>query len=178
MEWSSRAISRLNILATCLSVIILLVVVFMRQIHFESSIDFRFLPKVYSSLNAVCALVLIAAFVQIKKKQIENHKRLMTAAMIISALFLCMYVVYHVTCEEVLFCKTGPIRILYFSLLISHVVLAGLSFPFVLFTYVRGLTGQLERHKKLAKIVFPIWLYICISGPLCFLMLYPCMNAI
>jgi putative membrane protein len=157
-------------------VLILLVVVFMRKIHIESSIDFRFLPKVYTVLNSICAIVLIAAFIQIKKKNIENHKRLMTTAMILSGIFLCMYVIYHITCEEVLYCKTGPIRIVYFSLLISHVVLAGLSFPFVLFTYVRGLTNQFERHKKLARIIFPIWLYICISGPICFIMLYPCMK--
>jgi putative membrane protein len=176
MIWTQKSIQRLNILATCISIIVLLVVVFMRQIHFESTVDFRFLPKVYSTLNAICALVLIAAFIQIKKGNILNHKRLMTTAMIISLVFLVCYVIYHVTTPEVRYCKTGAIRYVYFSLLISHVVLSGLSFPFILFTYVRGLTMQVERHKKLSKIMFPIWLYICLSGPLCYVLLYPCIN--
>ena len=176
MHWSESAIKKLNIFATIFSVLILLVVVFMRKIHVESTIAFSFLQKFHSSLNALCAVVLIAAFVQIKKRNIQNHKRLMTLAISISFLFLISYVIYHITSVEVKYCKEGWIRFIYFSLLISHVVLSGISFPFIVFTYVRGLTEQFERHKKLAKIIFPIWLYICISGPLCYLLLVPCFN--
>ena len=176
MSYSPKSIRILNITATCLSVVILLVVVFMRKIHFDSTIDFSFLPKIYSTLNAICAFVLIAAYIQIKKGNIQNHKKLMTSAMIISLIFLICYVIYHVTCAEVKYCKFGFIRYVYFTILISHVILSGLSFPFILFTYIRGLTNQVERHKKLAKIIFPIWLYICISGPLCYVLLYPCIS--
>lgn len=176
MNWNDQSIKKLNLTGTILSVLILLVVVFMRKIHIETSIDFRFLPKVYTVLNAICAFVLIAAFVQIKRKNIINHKRLMTMAMIISTIFLICYVIYHITCPEVLYCKQGAIRTIYFVLLISHIVLAGFSFPFILFTYIRGLTMQVEKHKRLAKIIFPVWLYICISGPICYLMLLPCIK--
>lgn len=177
MVWTEKSIRILNRIALFLSVVILLVVVFMRKIHFDTSIDFTFLPKIYSTLNLLCAIVLIAAFIQIKKKNIDNHKRLMTAAMIISFIFLICYVLYHVTSDEVKFCKTGAVRIVYFALLISHIILSGISFPFILFTYVQGLTNQREKHRKLAKIIFPIWLYICISGPLCYIMLYPCIKS-
>lgn len=166
----------LNLIASLISIIVLLVVVFMRQIHIETTIDFRFLPKFYSSLNLICAIVLILAFLQVRKGNLIRHKQLMITAMLISLVFLISYVIYHVTCEEVKFCKTGNIRILYFILLISHVILSALCFPFILFTFVRGITGQVERHKKLAKIIYPLWLYICISGPLCYILLYPCID--
>ncbi|MDQ3140904.1 MAG: DUF420 domain-containing protein [Bacteroidota bacterium] len=146
----------------------------MRKIHIDSSIDFSFLPAVYSSLNAFCAVILIIAYIHIRKGKIDTHRRLMKTAVIISSLFLFGYVLYHTTTPETLFCKQGPIRTIYFILLISHVILAAVSFPFVVFTFIRGLTGQVARHKKLARWVFPIWLYVCISGPLCYVLLYPC----
>ncbi len=174
MNWTPQQIKQLNVVATVLSVVILLVVVFMRKIQIETSIDFSFLPVFHSSLNALAGIVLILAYFQIKKGQIQNHKRLMTAALIMSGVFLISYVIYHITTPEIRYCGVGSIRILYFILLISHVVLSGISFPFILFTYIRGLTDQRQRHKKLAKLVYPVWLYICFSGPICYIMLYPC----
>lgn len=174
MIWTPQKIKRLNIIASIFSGIILLVVVFMRKIHIDTSIDFSFLPIFHSSLNAMAGIVLILAYIQIKKGQIEKHKQLMSSALIMSGVFLISYVLYHITTSEVRYCGIGLIRYIYFFILITHVVLSGISFPFILFTYIRGLTDQRARHKKLAKIVFPIWLYICFSGPICFLMLYPC----
>lgn len=174
MIWTPQKIKRLNIIASIFSGIILLVVVFMRKIHIDTSIDFSFLPIFHSSLNAMAGIVLILAYIQIKKGQIEKHKQLMSSALIMSGVFLISYVLYHITTPEVRYCGIGLIRYIYFFILITHVVLSGISFPFILFTYIRGLTDQRARHKKLAKIVFPIWLYICFSGPICFLMLYPC----
>lgn len=176
MSWTQQEIKRLNIAASFFSALILLVVVFMRKIHIETNIDFSFLPIFHSSLNAVAGIVLIFAYIQIRKGNIQNHKRLMSTALIMSGVFLISYVLYHITTPELRYCGEGPIRAVYFLLLISHVVLSGISFPFILFTFIRGLTDQRVRHKKLAKIVFPVWLYICISGPICFLMLYPCMR--
>ncbi len=176
MPWSDKSIKRINNTATGLSIIILLFVVFMRKIHLDLSMDFSFLPKVYSTLNTICAIVLISAYIQIRKGNIQNHKKLMTTAIIISFVFLLCYVLYHITSEEVKFCGTGAIRIFYFVLLISHIVLSGISFPFILFTYIRGLTDQVQRHKRMAKIIFPIWLYICMSGPLCYILIYPCIG--
>lgn len=175
MSWSASEIKKLNTIAWVLSTLILLVVVFMRKIHFDVDVDFRFLPAFHSAVNALCGVVLIIAYIQIRKKNIEAHKKLMSLAMILSAVFLISYVVYHTTTPEQKYCKEGMIRLVYFVLLISHVVLAAFSFPAILFTYIRGLTRQHPAHEKLAKWIFPIWLYICISGPICYLMLRPCM---
>jgi len=117
---------------------------------------------------------LIIAYWHIKNRRIVQHQKIMTSAMLTSFIFLLCYVLYHITTPETMYCKEGVIRYVYFFLLISHVILAAISFPFVLFTFVRGYTRQDEAHKKMARWIFPIWLYVCITGPLCYLMLYPC----
>ena len=167
-------IKTLNIAASIVSGVVLLVVVLMRRIHLESSFDFSFLPPVYSAMNALSAVILLIAYWHIKNKGVREHQKMMTIAMSTSFIFLLCYVLYHITTPETLYCKEGIIRYVYFSLLITHVVLAAVSFPFVLFTFVRGFTRQDVAHQKLARWVFPVWLYVCITGPLCYLMLYPC----
>lgn len=153
---------------------VLLLVILMRRIHINTSIDFSFLPSVYSFLNAVTAIILIYAYVQIRKKNVTQHKRAMISAIILSLLFLLMYVLYHITTPETAFCKTGWIRPVYFFLLISHVFLAAVSFPFILFTFVRGYTNMIIQHRKLATKVYWVWLYVAITGPVIYLLLYPC----
>lgn len=103
-----------NRIATILSVVVLLVVVFMRKIHIDSSIDFSFLPPFYSMLNAIAAICLISAYIHIKNKRIEAHKRMIIWALGISFFFLICYVVYHITTPETSFCKEGFIRSIYF----------------------------------------------------------------
>jgi len=115
-------------------------------------------------------------YVQIRKKNKENHQRYMTMAMIMSLIFLILYVTYHITTPETLYCGKGFLRIIYFLLLISHIVLAAVSFPLILITYVRGYLDKTTEHRRLARWVFPIWLYVCITGPICYLMLRPCYN--
>ncbi|MBK9107906.1 MAG: DUF420 domain-containing protein [Saprospiraceae bacterium] len=175
MSWSNSSIKKLNVFAYLVSAIVLLVVASMRQIKIESSIDFSFLPAFHSSLNAFCGVLLLIAYYFIRMKNIHAHKRFMTAAILCSSAFLISYVLYHVTTPEVRFCKEGGIRTIYFILLISHIVLSAFAFPFILFTYIRGLTHQHPAHERMARWVFPIWLYICFSGPACYLMLRPCM---
>ncbi len=174
MLMNTERFKQLNILAYIISAIVLLVVVFMRRIHIESSIDFRFLPAVYSLLNVISGSLLIGALVAIKKKNISLHRKLMTVALIISFLFLLMYVVYHITTPETKFCREGFIRTIYFFILITHVVLAAISFPFILFTYIKGLSEMFDKHQRMARWVFPIWLYVCWSGPVCYILLFPC----
>ncbi len=165
---------KLNIYAYIVSVVVLLLVFMMRRIKIETSIDFGFLPAVHSSLNAVTAILLIIALVFIKQKKIIAHRNVMLAAMVTSALFLLSYVLYHFTTPETKFCGEGSIRIVYFILLISHVLLAAVIFPFILFTLIRGYTYQIERHRKMARWVFPLWLYVAVTGPILYLMLMPC----
>jgi len=165
---------RLNVVAILLSLIIVVTIGMTRRIHIQTTADFSVLPSIYAALNTVVAVVLILGLVFIKRKQIARHRACMMLAMAISAVFLVLYVLYHMTTEETPYCFEGAMRTIYFIVLISHVVLAAIIFPFVLFTFVRGYTGQFDRHKKMARWVYPVWLYVAISGPVVYLMLRPC----
>ncbi len=166
---------KLNIASVVVSVLVLAIVGIMRRPEFkvQTELDFSFLPPFHASINALTALVLIYAFRQIKLKNIEKHRKAIYAAMGLSAIFLTSYVVYHFTTEATRFGGEGTIRYIYFFFLITHVILAGVILPFILFTFSRALTGQFERHKKMARWVFPLWLYVAITGPICYLMLMP-----
>jgi putative membrane protein len=178
---------KLNRVAWALSAVVLLLVGLMRTVRIPTSIDFSFLPPVHATLNALAAVALVAALVFIKKKQIERHRAAIYAAMGLSVLFLISYVVYHFTSAEVRFgdvdhngvvdaaerAAVGGLRPVYLVLLITHVTLAGVILPFILFTFNRAFTGQYARHRAMARWVFPLWLYVAVSGPLCYLMLRP-----
>lgn len=143
------------------------------KIPLPDGVSLAFLPAVHAVLNSMVAIFLVAALVMIKRKNVTNHKRFISAAMICSALFLLCYVAYHFTTSETKFGGEGLIRYVYFALLISHIVLAAVSLPFILQTWVYGFTNQFQRHRKMAKWVFPVWLYVAVTGPVCYLMLRP-----
>ena len=132
-----------------------------------------FLPPIYAVINGITAVVLIAALVAIKNKKIRLHQSLMTTAIALSVLFLVMYVAYHLTSDSTKYGGEGQIRLVYFVLLISHIALSIAVIPLVLITYVRALAEQFDRHKKIARITFPIWLYVAITGVIVFLMISP-----
>ncbi len=165
---------KLNILASIISVVVLLLVGMMRRVKIDTGIDFSFLPPLHAILNSLAALALIAALVFIKQKNVAAHQKSIYAAMFLSFLFLMSYVVYHFTTPETLYCKQGTIRTVYFFFLITHIILAAVSLPFILFNFIRGYTGQIEKHRKMSKWVYPIWLYVAITGPIVYLMLRPC----
>lgn len=164
---------RLNRWAYIVSAIVLLLVGLMRRYKFDLGIDFSFLPPFHASLNALCALILVVALWHIKNGRREQHRKAIYAAMACSVLFLLSYVLYHFTTPETRYGGEGIMRTVYFFFLITHVVLAAVILPFVLFTFTRAYTGQFERHKKMARWVFPLWLYVAITGPICYLMLKP-----
>lgn len=169
---------KLNIYATIVSVVVLLLVATMRQIpRLDLGIDFSFLPAVYSFMNLLAAVFLILALNFIRQKKVEQHRKMMFIALSMSFLFLLMYVLYHITTPEIKYCGEGSIRFVYFLLLITHVVLAAVSFPFILFTFIRGYTMQVEKHKRMARWVYWVWLYVSITGPVVYLMLRPCINS-
>lgn len=165
---------RLNRYAWIISGIVFVLVVSMRRIHIDSPVDFTWLPAFYSTLNAIVACTLGGALYAIKRSQAMVHRKLMTTSMILSAVFLLAYVVYHITTPETKYCGVGSIRPVYFFLLISHIIIAAGILPFILFTYIRAYTNQFDRHVRLAKWVFPFWLYVAITGPVLYLMLSPC----
>ncbi len=167
---------KLNVLAGVVTVVVLLLVGMMRRDEFKISthIDFSFLPPFHATLNGLVAVVLLFALYFIKNKNIEAHWKSIYIAMGLSALFLLSYVVYHFTTEETRYCFEGLSRKIYFFFLITHVILAGVMLPFILLTFIRAYTGQIEKHKKMARWVFPFWLYVAVTGPICYLMLRPC----
>ena len=132
-----------------------------------------FLPPIYATINGITAILLLLAVNAIKKGNRLLHERLMTAAIACSVVFLVMYVAYHMTAEATKFGGEGAIRYVYFFLLISHIILSISIIPLVLFTYVRALSEQFDKHKKLAKITFPLWLYVAVTGVIVYLMIAP-----
>ncbi|MEY4204509.1 MAG: hypothetical protein RL013_2213 [Bacteroidota bacterium] len=164
---------KLNTLAYVVSVVVLLLVGLMRRVKIETDIDFSFLPPVHASLNALTAVILVVAFIHIKNGRVEQHRKAIYAAMVTSALFLLSYVLYHFTTPETRFGGEGTIRYIYFFILVTHIVLAAVTLPFILLTFNRAYTDQFDRHKKMARWVFPLWLYVAVTGPVCYLMLKP-----
>ena len=131
------------------------------------------LPKLNALFNCTAFLCLIGAFVAIKNKNIKVHRAFTTTALILSMLFLVSYVAFHLTTESTKFGGEGWIRTVYFVILISHILLSTGIIPLVLFTYVRGLGMQVEKHRKIAKITWPIWLYVTATGVIVYLMISP-----
>lgn len=156
-----------------LSVVIPLVVAALFGIKIPNVEPLSFLPPIYASINGLTATLLIVAFWAIKNKKIKLHENLMKTAIVLSVLFLLMYVAYHMTSESTKFGGEGLIRSVYFFILISHIILSIVVIPFVLITYVRAITKNFERHKKIARITFPIWLYVAVSGVLVYLLISP-----
>ena len=156
-----------------LSIVIPLVVAALFGIKIPNVEPLTFLPPIYATINGITAIVLLLAFWAIKNKKIALHERLMKTAILFSVTFLIMYVAYHMTSESTKFGGEGIIKYFYYVVLITHILLSIIVIPFVLITYVRAITKNFERHKKIARITLPLWLYVAISGVIVFLMISP-----
>ena len=130
------------------------------------------LPALNASLNALSTVFLTTGYVMIKTGQRARHKVCMISAVVTSALFLVSYVVYHAQIGSKPYPGTGPIRLVYFVILFTHVVLAATVVPLALMTLSRGLSSQFERHRAIARWTFPIWLYVSVTGVVVYVMLY------
>ncbi|MGI9571329.1 MAG: DUF420 domain-containing protein [Desulfobulbia bacterium] len=164
---------RLNKLINVVSIIIPIVVAILFGIKIPDVEPLTFLPPIYASINALTAVLLITAVWAIKNNRRLLHQKLMTTCIVLSGLFLLMYVAYHMTSESTPFGGEGILRLVYFFILVSHILLSIIIVPLVLKTYVRAYLKQFDRHRKLAKITFPIWLYVAISGVVVYLMISP-----
>lgn len=132
-----------------------------------------FLPPIYATINGFTALLLIAAVIAIKNGNRKWHENLMKTAIACSVAFLGMYVAYHMTADSTKFGGEGNIKMVYYFILITHIILSIAIIPMVLITYVRALAKRFDKHKKLAKITFPIWLYVATTGVIVYLMISP-----
>ncbi len=130
------------------------------------------LPTLNAVLNATSAILLIVAYRFIRQRRVQAHRKTMLIAFSVSTLFLISYLVYHYQVGSVKFQKQGPIRIVYFAILISHTVLAVTVPPLAIVTLSRALKNRFGEHKKIARITLPIWLYVSVTGVIVYLMLY------
>jgi putative membrane protein len=130
------------------------------------------LPALNATLNGVSFAFLLAGYVLIKQRRWQQHKRCMLAALASSSLFLISYVIYHANAGSRAFTGTGPVRYVYFAILVTHIVLAALILPMALVTTTRGLREQYVRHARIARWTLPMWLYVSVTGVIIYLMLY------
>jgi putative membrane protein len=169
--------------------LVILLVGLMRRVKIPlpDGIDFSFLPPFYSLLNGLAAVTLLGSLYFIKQKNPQVHRKLNYLALGLSALFLLCYVLYHFTTPATVFgdvdgnkildaaeaAAVAGVRPYYLVLLFSHIVLAAVSLPFILITFIKAYTEQFAAHKRLARYVWPVWFYVCLTGPICYLMLKP-----
>jgi putative membrane protein len=171
------------------SVVVFSVVVLLGK--FQLEVDLGFDVHIFATANALInasiAVLLVAALWAVKNKQYALHKKLMLAALVLSVLFLVSYIAHHLLAGEAKFgdsnhdglvdeqelLAVGNTRLIYFIILITHIFLAAIILPFILFTAYRALTAEFTLHKKLAKITWPLWLYVAVTGPVVYWMIHP-----
>lgn len=162
-------------LIVLLSVLVPTFIAFLYLIPKESGAagNYLFLPKTIAVINSITAIVLIVAFVAVRKKKYMLHRNLMLTAFGLSVAFLICYITYHSVAESTKFGGEGSIRYVYYFLLITHIFLAAGIVPLILITLSRALTEKYDKHRRIARITFPIWLYVTISGVVVYLMIAP-----
>lgn len=176
-----------NTVIIVLSLVVFVAVVFLSK--FSLQVELPFDKHVFATMNAVInslvAIVLVYALVAVKQKKYQLHKSLMLLALVLSALFLVTYIAHHLFAGEAKFgdanfdgivsdaekALVGNVRPFYLVLLATHIILAAVILPFILFTTYRALTGEFEAHKKLAKRTWPLWFYVAVTGPIVYLMI-------
>ncbi|MCW3073358.1 MAG: hypothetical protein JWP69_427 [Flaviaesturariibacter sp.] len=157
------------------SVVVFAAVVLLGKVKLDVELGFdeHIFAKINAVINSVVAVLLVAGIITAKNKQYSTHRRIMLTAMLLSLLFLVSYICHHLFAGEAKFGGEGPIRTVYFTILVTHIILAAIILPFILFTTYRALIGENERHRKLAKITWPIWFYVAVTGPVVYWMISP-----
>lgn len=174
---SDKLISRI---ITAISIFVLIVVVILQskilnifpQKEVIPSWVFS-LPMLNAIINGTCSILLLLSLYFIKKKDIKTHKNLNILTFILSALFLVSYIIFHATGIKTTYGGVGAIRTVYYIILITHIILAAIVLPLVLFSFQKGLQMKVEQHRKLVRWTYPIWLYVTVSGVIVYLMISP-----
>lgn len=163
-----------NKLITIASIVIPIVVAILLSPKVKvEGYDLGFLPSIYATINGITALLLIISYVNIKRGKRHIHENIMKTCMFLALSFLVMYIAYHITTESTPYGGEGAMRIVYFIILISHILLSVVMVPLVLHTFAKARENDFIKHKKLARFAFPIWLYVSITGVLVYLMISP-----
>ena len=157
------------------SFVVFAVVVALGKIKLDINVGFdvHIFATINAIINSLVAVVLIAALMAIKQQKYLLHKKLMLSALVLSLLFLVSYIAHHLLGGETKFGGEGFVKTLYFIILSTHIFLAAIILPFILFTTYRASVAEFPAHKKLAKITFPLWLYVAVTGPVVYLMISP-----
>ncbi|MDH5474229.1 MAG: DUF420 domain-containing protein [Cyclobacteriaceae bacterium] len=163
---------RINRIIITLSIIIPVVVALLFNVKIVG-VDLSFLPPIYATINGITGVLLIIAVIAIKNGKRLAHERIIKVNLLLSSSFLIMYIMYHTTSEPTIYAGHGSMKYIYYFVLLSHILLSVLVVPLVLFTLSKTLTRQFDKHKKLARITFPIWLYVAFSGVIVYLMISP-----
>lgn len=190
MESTAKKSKNLRRLIVVLSIIIPLLVAVLFGVKIEG-IDLTFLPSIYAGINALTAVLLIVALILVKRRKLKLHERVMKICMVLSALFLLCYVAYHMTSNSTVYgdvsgdgilqdaermALSSASRLIYFILLISHILLSVAVVPLVLYSFLYGLEGQFEKHKRLTRFTWPIWFYVAVTGVIVYFMISPYYN--
>ena len=157
------------------SIVVFVVIVLLSRVKLkvDPGFDIHIFAAVNAVINSIVALMLLAALAAVKLKNYRLHKGFMMVSLVLSILFLLSYIAHHLLAGDTKFGGVGSIRIVYFVVLITHIFLAAIILPFILFTAYRGLTSEFRAHKKLARITWPLRFYVAVSGPVLYLMIRP-----
>ena len=157
------------------SIIVFAAVVILSKVKIQ--LDLPFSPHVFATvsaiINSIVAVLLVVGLITAKQKKFALHKKIMMLAIILSVLFLLSYIAHHLLTAETKFGGEGTIKTIYYIILFTHIPLAGIILPFILFTAYRALIGEYEQHKKLTRITWPIWFYVAVTGVIVYLMINP-----
>jgi putative membrane protein len=164
-----------RLLIAILSVVVFAAVVVLSRVTVK--VDLGFDVHLFATFNAIVnsmvSVLLLGGLLMVKQKKFELHKRIMIAAILLSAFFLISYICHHLFAGDTKFGGAGTVRTVYFVILITHIFLAAIILPFILFTAYRALTGEYHKHMKLARITWPIWFYVSVTGVIVYLMISP-----
>mgnify|MGYP001402357071 CR=1 FL=1 len=155
------------------SILIPLAVLILFNVKLSNVEPLSSFPPIYATINGVTSIILVSALFAIKNKKIKMHKYLMKIAIALSLIFLTMYIAYHMTSEPTPYGGDGFIKYVYYFILITHISLSIFIVPLVLITYVRAISKHFDSHREIAKITFPMWLYIAITGAIVYVMISP-----
>lgn len=168
---SEKAISRLIFIISVIVPVVAITVIYTPAIHLN--INVSFLPEFHAIINSCVTVLLLCGYYFIRHNKIRAHRLCMLSAFSLSSLFLVSYLIYHASTEETHYGGTGILRILYFTILISHILLAMIIMPFILITLSRALTERFDKHRRIARITWPLWLYVSTTGVIVYFLISP-----
>ena len=173
MKPASVNSKKYNIWIWILSVTIPIAIAVLFSVKIPGVARLGFLPPIYATINGITAILLVVAVYQIRKGNRKLHERLMKTAIGCSVVFLLLYMAYHMTSDSTVYGGEGMLKYIYYFILLTHILLSIIVIPFVLLTYVRAISGQFYAHRKIARITYPLWLYVAVSGVIVYLMISP-----